>query len=102
MKLNCERGVYHACEDRKCDTRHSCNSTCYLNWRDTTRQQLVLHRLRATLPGSIIHPTAHWCSRLTRCPLKAEITGSSPVCAANSSRSAQTKVFAAQATGLQQ
>ena len=26
---------------------------------------------------------AHWCSRLTRCPLKAEITGSSPVCAAN-------------------
>src|ERR1043165_10181100 len=27
--------------------------------------------------------TAHWCSWLTRCPLKAEITGSSPVCAAN-------------------
>ena len=26
---------------------------------------------------------AHWCSWLTRCPLKAEITGSSPVCAAN-------------------
>src|ERR1043165_4053131 len=25
---------------------------------------------------------AHWCSWLTRCPLKAEITGSSPVCAA--------------------
>ena len=24
---------------------------------------------------------AHWCSWLTRCPLKAEITGSSPVCA---------------------
>src|SRR5437660_9392063 len=30
---------------------------------------------------------AHWCSWLTRCPLKAEITGSSPVCAANFSRS---------------
>ncbi|SRR6266404_6631465 len=28
---------------------------------------------------------AHWCSWLTRCPLKAEITGSSPVCATNSS-----------------
>ena len=27
---------------------------------------------------------AHWCSWLTRCPLKAEITGSSPVCAAKS------------------
>src|SRR6185503_4369644 len=27
-----------------------------------------------------LHP-AHWCSRLTRCPLKAETTGSSPVCA---------------------
>jgi hypothetical protein len=26
---------------------------------------------------------AHWCSRLTRCPLKAETTGSSPVCATN-------------------
>src|SRR2546421_5898921 len=26
---------------------------------------------------------AHWCSWLTRCPLKAEITGSSPVCATN-------------------
>ena len=25
---------------------------------------------------------AHWCSRLTRSPLKAETTGSSPVCAA--------------------
>src|SRR5262245_41968938 len=28
---------------------------------------------------------AHLCSWLTRCPLKAEITGSSPVCAANKS-----------------
>src|SRR5260370_26081357 len=27
---------------------------------------------------------AHWCSWLTRCPLKAEITGSSPVCATKS------------------
>src|SRR3954465_5724068 len=34
-------------------------------------------------------PTAHWCSWLTRCPLKAEITGSSPVCAANSIATAQ-------------
>ena len=31
--------------------------------------------------ASIIPVTAHWCSWLTRCPLKAEITGSSPVCA---------------------
>ena len=29
-------------------------------------------------------PLAHWCSWLTRCPLKAEITGSSPVCATKS------------------
>src|SRR5882724_3355285 len=34
-------------------------------------------------PTSIIPKSfvAHWCSWLTRCPLKAEITGSSPVCA---------------------
>src|ERR1044072_7453654 len=30
----------------------------------------------------ILIRVAHWCSRLTRCPLKAETTGSSPVCAA--------------------
>src|SRR2546429_10000787 len=35
---------------------------------------------------------AHWCSWLTRCPLKAEITGSSPVCAANFSRSEQRQM----------
>src|SRR5882724_5052098 len=37
-------------------------------------------------PTSIIPKSfvAHWCSWLTRCPLKAEITGSSPVCATKS------------------
>ena len=37
------------------------------------------------LLGGLYNPnfTAHWCSWLTRCPLKAEITGSSPVCATN-------------------
>jgi hypothetical protein len=32
-----------------------------------------------------LHP-AHWCSRLTRCPLKAETTGSSPVCATSNQK----------------
>src|SRR5438552_3475087 len=36
--------------------------------------------------------TAHWCSWLTRCPLKAEITGSSPVCAANFPRGEQRQM----------
>jgi hypothetical protein len=48
--------------------------------------QFAYHRL-AGGAGALYNPrvTAHWCSWLTRCPLKAEITGSSPVCAANSS-----------------
>ena len=38
--------------------------------------------LRTRVPPPIIRlHLAHWCSWLTRCPLKAEITGSSPVCA---------------------
>lgn len=36
----------------------------------------------ATSPFYNLNFAAHWCSWLTRCPLKAEITGSSPVCAA--------------------
>ena len=57
------------------------------------RLKLVVISLAATaeikLPstGSILiinsRSAAHWCSWLTRCPLKAEITGSSPVCAAS-------------------
>ncbi len=45
--------------------------------------QFAYHRL-AGGAGALYNPrvTAHWCSWLTRCPLKAEITGSSPVCAA--------------------
>ena len=35
----------------------------------------------ASWPPIIRHHPAHWCSRLTRRPLKAETTGSSPVCA---------------------
>lgn len=50
-----------------------------------------LHGLAAgslrTRRGGTYNPdpldVAHWCSRLTRCPLKAETTGSSPVCATN-------------------
>src|SRR5258708_22357494 len=36
---------------------------------------------------------AHWCSWLTRCPLKAEITGSSPVCATIYLRQPTEKIF---------
>ena len=58
-----------------------------LNNVSTLRKQLRKRAISVVCQASrwatIINcrSTAHWCSWLTRCPLKAEITGSSPVCA---------------------
>src|SRR5204863_5867030 len=52
-------------------------------WYPIEPPKLVLRRPPLYNPKSQPR-AAHWCSWLTRCPLKAEITGSSPVCATNS------------------
>src|SRR4029434_5685783 len=53
------------------------------NLQKQFRKHMISVVCQASHWPSIINrcSTAHWCSWLTRCPLKAEITGSSPVCA---------------------